>query len=353
MHFSAQFFQPFLMGNAEMLLLVNHHQTKPVKGDILRQKRMCANHNIDLPIGQTGFGIGCLFAADKAGQFANLHWQTGKAVFEGLAVLSCQQGCRGNHRHLLTRHGGNKGSTQGDFGFAETDIAANQPVHWPAARQIIHYRRNGIKLVVGFLVRKAAAKPIINGRLRQHFLALSHGARRRGFNQLLGNQFQLFFQPAFTDLPSRATQPVERDRHIIAAKAAQQVNVFNRQKKARITVINKFQTIMRRAAHINRLQALKPANAMFDMHHMVALAEAGGFGQEVFRPFTVARTHHAVAKNILLGDDGQILRYKPVLKPNCCYGATGWWQRLNILPTCNLLCDIQPMIAQQTGQSLG
>ena len=64
----------------------------------------------------------------------------------------------GDNRHLLAGNCGDKRRAQGNFGFAETDIAANQLIHRFAACQIIHHGFNGRKLVFGFLKGEAGAK---------------------------------------------------------------------------------------------------------------------------------------------------------------------------------------------------
>ena len=129
-------------------------------------------------------------------------------------------------------------------------------------------------MVFSLLKRETRRKLIINANIRRHHLAIAHGALGGGFNEFIGNQFDFFFQPRFTHLPRDTADFIEVHGHIITAKTAQQLNVLDRQKQPRLAVINQLEAIMRRAADINGLQALKAANAMLNMHNMVARRQA-------------------------------------------------------------------------------
>ena len=70
-----------------------------------------------------------------------------------------------------------------------------------------------------------------------------------------------------------------------------------------------FKTIVRRAGRLDRLQAGKPADAVIDVHHQIAGRETGDLGDEILRPaVSAARPHQPVAENVLLADDGGIVR---------------------------------------------
>ncbi len=56
---------------------------------------------------------------------------------------------------------------------------------------------------------------------------------------------------------------------------------------------------------------------MIDVGDEIPGREAGGFLQEVLcAPGTAARRHHAVAQNVLLGDNGEIRRLETALQPH-------------------------------------
>ena len=265
-------------------------------------------------------------------------------------MLARQQGCRRDDGDLFARHGGNESGAQADFGFTETDIAANQTVHRATAGQIVNHRFDGVDLVFGFFIWKARGEFVVKANIGGHDFAVAHGALSRGFYQLIGNEFDFLFKPSFAHLPSNATDFIQRYRHIIAAETAQQFDIFNRQKKPRVAVINQLQAIMRCAADINGLQALKTANAMFNMHHMVARCQAASFGQEVFRFFATRSADHAIAENILLGQDAQTFCRKAVIHRD--NGNARALPLLRRLPCVNALHRRRAIFLQKCFQSL-
>ena len=65
-------------------------------------------------------------------------------------MLAGQQSGGHHDRHLQAAHRHGKGGAQRDFGLAEADIAAHQPVHRPAGSQILQHVLDGALLVLGF-----------------------------------------------------------------------------------------------------------------------------------------------------------------------------------------------------------
>ena len=65
---------------------------------------------------------------------------------------------------------------------------------------------------------------------------------------------------------------------------------------------------MRCALHLDGLQPFEAADAMIDVHHQVTRRQRRELADEV-RSLLVAPSaaHHAVAENVLLGDDGEIV----------------------------------------------
>ena len=65
-------------------------------------------------------------------------------------------------------------------------------------------------------------------------------------------------------------RPIELDPAFLRAIARQQIDVFHRQEQLGVVGVVDFETVMRRAGRLNRLQAGKAADAVIDMHHQVA-----------------------------------------------------------------------------------
>ena len=118
---------------------------------------MRADNNIDRAIRhafQRGFGGFAVVETRKAGDF---HREIGEAVGEVLRVLLDQKRGRGEYGDLFAAHHRYKRGAQGDFGFAEANIAAYEAVHRLRLCQILNHSGNGGSLVFGFFIAEPSA----------------------------------------------------------------------------------------------------------------------------------------------------------------------------------------------------
>ena len=74
----------------------------------------------------------------------------GEAALEGLEVLEREHGGGREHGHLLAVAQRLEGRAHGDFGFAEADVAAEQPVHGMRRFHVALDFLGGGDLVLGF-----------------------------------------------------------------------------------------------------------------------------------------------------------------------------------------------------------
>ena len=77
-------------------------------------------------------------------------------------MLAGKQSRRHDNGDLRPVHRRRKRRAQSDLGFAETDIAANQPVHGTPFGQIGQHVLNALFLVLRFGIRETRAKIIVN-----------------------------------------------------------------------------------------------------------------------------------------------------------------------------------------------
>ena len=104
---------------------------------------------------------------------------------------------------------------------------------------------------------------------------------------------------------------------------------------------------MGRAADVEGLQPLVASDAMVDMDDEIALGEARELGEETVRLGALAGgTRHAVAKDVLLGDDGQIIGGESVLEAEHREARGLGRQGLGLGPIRHRLAARQPMVAQ-------
>ena len=79
-------------------------------------------------------------------------------------MLTGEQGCRHDNRDLLATDGCDESRTQRDFGFAEADVATNEPIHRTSGAEILKGRIDCGQLIVSFLVGEARAEFVIGTR---------------------------------------------------------------------------------------------------------------------------------------------------------------------------------------------
>ena len=104
---------------------------------------------------------------------------------------------------------GGKGGTKGDFGLAETDVTADQPVHGPPAAQVGHGVVDGLGLVFGLGIGKAGREFFIVSLLDGDTDAGFQLPGRGDTDQLIGHVADALLQPRLAGLPGSAAEPVE------------------------------------------------------------------------------------------------------------------------------------------------
>ena len=79
-------------------------------------------------------------------------------------MLARKQRGRHHHRDLLAGEHREQARPQRHLGLAEADIAADQPVHGTAAREIVEHGIDAGRLVLGLLIGKARRELVIDAR---------------------------------------------------------------------------------------------------------------------------------------------------------------------------------------------
>ena len=89
-------------------------------------------------------------------------------------------------------------------------------------------------------------------------------------DQFAGDLADAVLELGLARLPAAAAEPVELDIGVVGAVARQQFDILDRQKQFCVGGVMQLETIMRRAADLERLQPDKAADAVLDMHHEIA-----------------------------------------------------------------------------------
>ena len=218
-------------------------------------------------------------------------------------MLARQQRGRRDYRDLMPGHRRDEGRTQGNLGLAETDVAANQPVHRLARRQIGQHVVDRRILIVGFLPRKAFDELIIAGLIGLQHWGMAQRAQRRGLEQFVRNRADAFLEPALALLPAFAAEPVKRGKFVIAAIAAEHVDIFDRHVELIAASVFQHHAVMRASADLDRLQAAVAPDPVFEMHHQITGRQRSQFSQKRIGTFApLLAPHQPVTQDVLLGD---------------------------------------------------
>ena len=211
MHVGAQRLELFLVGDAEALLLVHHHQPKVLELGRLGKDRVGADDDVQRAVGQRIARFARFLGRDEAAEATDLQREARKTLGKILVVLAREQCGWRNHRDLLGAHCRHEGGAQRDLGLAEAYIAADQPVHRLAAFQIAQHIGNRAFLIVGFLPREAVDELVVAGLVRFEHGRLFERALCGGAHQLAGDFANPLAQLRAAFLPGFAAEAVEHD----------------------------------------------------------------------------------------------------------------------------------------------
>ena len=196
-------------------------------------------------------------------------------------MLARQQRRRHHDGDLLAVERDRERRAQRHLGLAEPDIAADQPVHRPAAFEVLQRGIDRAELVLGLLIGEARAELVIDMRLHRHFRRLMQKPFGRDLDQFAGDLADAVLQFGLAGLPAAAAKPVEFDMGVIGAVTRQQLDILDRQEQFGLGGIMQLETVMRRAGDVERLQADEAADAVLDMDHEIASGKARDFRDEI------------------------------------------------------------------------
>ena len=136
--FGAKIFDLFFIGHAEFLFLVEYEQFQVFELDLAAQQLMRAANDVHRSVRKPveSFRLVAFHARERRDVYAELF----HALFCGVVVLMTQYCRRRKKSHLPAFADHLERYAQRDLGLAETDVAANEPIHDLARYEIVHAR---------------------------------------------------------------------------------------------------------------------------------------------------------------------------------------------------------------------
>ena len=303
MHIGAHLLQPLLVRHAETLFFINDNKAELLELHLLAEDGMGAHHHIYRALGQPGAGGAGFLLGHQPRQAADIQREAGETFGEAVEMLAGEQGGGGNHRYLHSRHRRHEGRPQRHLGLAETDVAADQPVHRFAAGEIVQYVGDGRVLILGFLPGEAIDERRETGGIGQQHRRRAQGALGGRFEQLVGDLADALLQLGAAFLPPFAAEFIEPHALALAAEAAEDIQVFHRDVELVAASIGQHHAIMRAVADGNALQPLVAADAVVHVDDEIAGRQRRELSHEgVGRFLALLAAHQPVAQQILLGD---------------------------------------------------
>ena len=211
--FRTQGFERLFLAHPEAMLFVNDHEPQTTELDVLLQQLVRSDDDVHLAFGEFLERLRRFLSRLEAREFGDANRPVvahlSEAVAEGLEVLFAEQRGRAQHSDLLAASHGAKRGAQSDFGLAEADVAANQPIHRTTGFHVVDYGVDGGCLIGRFLKAEAVGKGVVVVRREFERMALARSAQGVERHQFRCRVPRLQGGATFGLLPLRCAERVQ------------------------------------------------------------------------------------------------------------------------------------------------
>ena len=295
------------MGDAKAVLFVDDEQTEVAKDDLLLEKPVGADDDVDFACGEPLHDRTGLLCRREPGKGFDPHGIALEALAKGRRMLLAQNRGGDEHGDLFAIEGSPETSADRDFGLSVADIAADQPVH---GSRMLHARQHvldGGALVRRFFEGKGGLEFLevgVSGRKRKtggDFARSVHGQKFRG------HVAERFLDLVASLLPGLSTETVNARLHAVGASVTlDEVEPIHRQEESVATEVLHAQEFADDAARLQFHEAAVGANPVFGVNEIVPrrqLGDAVDGGARV--PLGASASPFTRPEDFLLGDDSE------------------------------------------------
>ena len=291
-----------LVLHAEALLLVDDQQAEILELHVVREQPVRADDAVDLAGLDALDHLLGLAGREEPRQRLDTDGEPGESVGERVAVLCCEQRRRREDGDLLAVLDRLERGPDGDLGLAETDVAAQQPVHRVSKLHVALDRLDRRALVGRLDVRKRLFHLVLPGCVLGERVALGVDALLVEHDEFLGDLAHRRADLALGLREVGAAEAVQL-RCLAADVLAQRVDLVGRHVELVAALVRDQQVVALDAADRPLDHALVLADTVLVVHDVVAGLEV----LERRRRLALLLAHGAVgaasAGEIALGDD--------------------------------------------------
>ena len=237
---------------------------------------MRSDHDVGLAVRDRGKHLALTGGRVQARQRIHPHGIVGQAVAEGSGVLHHEHGGGSQHRHLFPiLHALERGAHR-DFGLAVAGVPADQPVHDPGRLHVPFHVLDGAALVGRILVQEGGlhlALPAGVGGKGVSGACLAGGVQ---FEQLGGHAVDGGLRLPLDGLPALAADAVQPRGGVVRVRAHPALHLVqqvNGDAQDLVAVVDDHQRLDRFAADRHTLQPAEAADAVLQVHDVVARRE--------------------------------------------------------------------------------
>ena len=269
--FGADFPQKLLLAHAEAVLLVNDDESEVLEVHLVGKELVRADDDIDRSVGEAFERLRGFLPRTEAREFGNRHGPCAEAVAEGGGVLFGQKRCRAEDCNLAARHRCNEGGAERNFGFPESNVAADEAVHGLAGSHVAHDRFNGACLIGRFVEGEALPESLVVVGIElefEPFAGLPQGIKVEEFSRGVAHLFGGF---SLRLLPVSAAELVERRMIRVRARVAgDKLQIRDRHEELRFVLVFDLKELGLAFARFHAHEPAVAPDAVVGMHDGVA-----------------------------------------------------------------------------------
>ena len=186
-------------------------------------------------------------------------------------MLEGQYGGRHEYCDLFVVAGGFECRTYGNFGFPETHVAADEPVHRAFAFHVGFHFGCGFYLVWSIFVNERCFEFLLQERVGRESESLFFFTGGIELYQVAGNLFHLAFRLLFHAFPSTASQFVDtRSFSLFCPVFRQFVQGVNTDKNNIVVLVSQFNDLLHFSVDFGMYQSPETTYTVIHMHDVVA-----------------------------------------------------------------------------------